>query len=126
MIAILLKPVNAAMLACIVYGGWAAFANSDFGSWVSLKAFCAQGGYAFIATLFVGSAATALYSKFGETPVAVALSFVSCLFVMLAFPWLLHRLVGTPNILTAMLPGLLWGSAYLLAALWTHHRRELL
>jgi hypothetical protein len=105
------------MLACLIYGSWAAFSNFEFGMVAAAKAFSIQGLFAFVATLSLGLLAKTLYWKWGKNVSALIASFLVCFTIICTVPTCLHWFAGTPNITQSILPGLVWGSFYLAAIL---------
>lgn len=105
--------IVAAVLALLVYGTWAGWVNSEYGLAVALRAGFGQGIYAFISTWVVTAFARKVLAKFGPNWKGILISFSSTFVVMLAFPVVIHNLLMTPDILEAILPGLIWGSGYI-------------
>lgn len=104
------------------YGTWAAWSNNEFGVVTCIKAFAAQGSFAFVATLSLTLIAASLYKKLGQSGFAIAFAFGCCFLISVTVPASIHWLIGTPRILQSMLPGLIWGSAYLMSYLLFLHR----
>jgi hypothetical protein len=111
-----------ALAALLGYGSWAAWCNHEFGALSTIKAFAAQGSFAFAATLSLTLLAASLYRRLGRTYQALTLAFICCFIISLTVPASIHWLIGTPKILASMLPGLLCGSVYLLSYLLLLHR----
>ncbi|WP_132702038.1 hypothetical protein [Reinekea marinisedimentorum] len=112
----------AALAALLAYGSWAAWSNHDFGMTAATKAFAAQGSFAFAATLTLTLIAASLYRRLGKTVTALAGAFGCCFVISATVPAGLHWFIGTPNIFQSILPGLIWGSVYLLSYLLFLHR----
>lgn len=108
----------------LVYGAWAAFVNLDHGSEMALRAGLGQGAYAFASTWLVTGTAQHLLARLGYRPRGLLLSFLITFSVMLSIPLLIHTLLGTADIGEAILPGLLWGSGYILLVLRLELRRQ--
>lgn len=106
-----------AFAAMIVYGAWAVYANFEHGAHAWQMAGTVQGIYAFISTLTVTVIAQWMYTKCGFGAFGILMGFCASFSVMLAFPLSIHSLVGTPDILQTILPGLVWGSGYLISFL---------
>lgn len=123
MIAYLLKPLPAAIIALMLYGSWAGFSNANYGALAIFKAFLIQGLFAFSATLLLGALAGKLYRKLNATLSALALSFIICMLIAVCVPGGLHHIFGTAEILQSMLPGLIIGNFYILALLITEHKK---
>ncbi len=108
-----------ALAAAIAYGGWAVYANYEHGlhSWV--MAGIVQGVYAFFSTFFVTYVARLVFFKCKCAMRGILAGFATSFLVMLAIPMGVHCLAGTPDIVQTILPGLIWGSIYLLGFLIT-------
>ncbi len=119
MIHKLLQPQISAVLALIVYGSWAAFSNVSYGYNTVLIAFLIQGGYAFVSTLALGVAVIHTFRRLGSSRAARIGSFLLGFTVLCTVPAGLHVLAGTPNIVQSILPGLIWGTGYLVLLLRT-------
>ncbi len=107
-----------AVLAGLVYGSWAALCNIEYGSWIALKAGLGQGGYALFSTWIVTWVAVNLYLWCKKGWLGFLLGFVCSFLVMLSIPIAIHSLLNTPNMWSAIMPGLIWGSGYILVYLW--------
>ena len=110
--------IIAGTLAFIIYGSWAAWVNSEYGIQVSLRAGLGQGIYAFFSTWFVTSTARKMLVRYGNGWLGKAVSFTTAFLVMLAFPAVIHNVLRTPDIIEAILPGLIWGSGYIGFVIW--------
>lgn len=108
----------APLLAAFVFGGWAAFVNSDYGLLVSVRSGLGQAVYALFSTWIVGRTATNVFSFADGRAQGVLLSFVASFLVMLSIPLTIHYALRTPETLNAILPGMLWGSGYIATYLW--------
>ena len=106
-----------ALAAGIGYGAWAIFANYEHGTNAWAMAGTVQALYAFASTLLITHVAqwAFLKCKGGRTGIAAGLT-VSFI-IMLATPLAIHKIAGTPNIWQTILPGLIWGSIYLMSYL---------
>jgi len=107
--------VSISILAGLAYGFWAAYANYEYGTKIMLLAGGAQGIYAFFSTWIVTSIAHKALLICGVTITGAVLSFCASLSAMIAIPSFVHWVINTPNVLQAVLPGLVWGSLYTLA-----------
>lgn len=109
--------VLAPFVAALVYGGWAAYSNWGFGFSAAFYAAFVQGGFAFSSTWLLNQAANrlvSLYSAKSMSAMKIQLAvFVQCSFFLFSIPWILHKIVGTPEVLMAMLPGFIIGNIYL-------------
>ena len=106
-----------AVAAALGYGGWAVYANYEHGTHAWLMAGLVQASYAFCSTFVVTYVAQRTFTKYDCGIKGVCAGFVASFVVMLAIPLLVHNLVGTPDIWQTILPGLIWGSIYLLGVL---------
>lgn len=108
----------APLLAAVVFGGWAAFVNGEYGLFVSARSGLGQGIYALFATWIVTRTAEQVFSYFGSGTHGFITGFVASFLVMISFPLAIHYVLGTPEILYAILPGILWGGGYISTYLW--------
>ena len=108
-----------ALAAALAYGGWAVFANYEHGLDIAVPSGLIQGIYAFLSTLTITIVAQKVFVKYNCGIRGVLTGFSLSFVVMLAFPFVVHRLNGTPDIWETILPGLIWGSIYLLGFLVT-------
>jgi len=106
-----------AVAAAIVYGGWAVFANYEHGVHAWAMAGVIQGVYAFISTFCVTQLAKGVFAKCGGGVRGLMTGFTVSFLLMLAIPVGVHFVAGTPDILETILPGLVWGSVYLMGVL---------
>ena len=106
-----------AIAAAIGYGGWAVYANSDHGVHAFIIAGLVQATYAFFSTFFITHVAQRTFVKYDCGVRGVLAGFGASFVVMLAIPITVHNIMGTPEILHTILPGLIWGSIYLLGVL---------
>ena len=106
-----------ALAAAIGYGGWAVYANYEHGLHVWAMAGAVQAVYAFFATLCITHVARWVFFKYNCGWSGVLAGFVMSFIVMMIIPMSVHYLVGTPNIWQTILPGLIWGSVYLIGFL---------
>lgn len=51
-------------------------------------------------------------------------SFISGFVVMVSIPLAIHATLGTPEILLAIAPGVLWGSIFIIGCVWTTEVRR--
>lgn len=107
----------APLVAALVYGLWAGWVNSEHGIDTGIRVGLVQAAYAFLSTLTVAEAAKWMYSRITPSFVHLTLTFLATFFVMLAIPLAVHSIANTPDIMEAILPGLLWGSLYVLVLL---------
>lgn len=101
------------LAAGVIYGSWAAYANSEYGTSTMLSAGLAQGFYALFSTWIVTATASKVLTQMGPTHIGMALAFIVTFAVMLAIPFSVHTLLKTPDMWQAITPGLVWGSVYI-------------
>lgn len=106
-----------ALAAALGYGGWAVYANYEHGIHAGLMAGCVQGVYAFFSTLSITQVARTAYVKHQGGLRGMLAGFSLSALVMLTIPLVVHHLAGTPDLLQTILPGLIWGSLYLIGFL---------
>ncbi len=120
---ILSKEKNIALLtavaAAIIYGSWAVYANYEHGVHAWIMAGLLQAVYAFFSTFSITHVAKWVFLKYKCGITGVVAGFGMSFLVMLAIPLGVHNFFGTPDIWQTMLPGLIWGSIYLLGFLIT-------
>ena len=124
-----LRTVNwsilAPVLAFFIYGGWAAFVNSEYGTTVWLKAGLGQGCYALFSTWIVTLVTQKTFTRVGADWRGFVLGFVAGFAIMVAIPLFIHNVLGTPDILEAIAPGLVWGSFYVMFVLRVTYKQQL-
>ncbi len=108
-----IKIILISLLAGLIYGSWAAFANFEHGTAVAAKAGIGQGIYALASTWLVTLTAVYVYHKLKGGWLGFCCGFGSSFLVMLSIPLLIHSILLTPNVWQAILPGLIWGSGYI-------------
>ncbi len=114
----------APIAAAAFFGSWAAIANSAFSPTVMLRAGLGQGLYAFAATWLVTRTACSVYRRAGRHRRGWLAGFGAALGIMLVVPLTIHSVLRTPEIVAAMLPGLLWGIGYVSVLLASLSRSE--
>lgn len=106
-----------ALAAGIGYGGWAVYANFHHDMQVWLLAGTVQAVYAFFSTLCITHVARWVFLKHQCGIRGGLAGFGMSFLVMLAIPLMVHHTLGTPEIRQTILPGLIWGSIYLIGFL---------
>ncbi|MBI1300708.1 MAG: hypothetical protein GC137_03525 [Alphaproteobacteria bacterium] len=106
-----------ALAAGLGYGAWAFYANLDHGFSTALMSSSIQAIYAFISTLTITHVARYVFLHYKCGYKGILAGFVLSFLVMLAIPLVVHNYFGTPNIWQTILPGLIWGSIYLMGFL---------
>lgn len=98
--------LKAAVVACVVQGSWAAYANHDFGLRAALRATAAQAVYSFLGAAIM----TLLMEWFFSVPKArgarFAASTLGSMSILLTVLVTVHWINGTPNLLLTMVPSL--------------------
>jgi len=108
----------APILAALVFGSWAAFVNSEYGTFVLVRTGLGQGIYALFSTWIVTRTVSEVMRLLRGHSLRFLVSFVSGFIVMVSIPLALHAALGTPKILLAIAPGVLWGSVYIVGIVW--------
>ena len=98
-------------LACVCYGAWAAFSNAEHSVGSMITAFMVQGGFAFVSTWLLARFIGWLIQQQQPDP-RYPLVFMQCAIILIAVPATLHLAAGTPDIVEAMLPGVILGNGY--------------
>ena len=112
----------APLLAALVFGGWAAFVNREYGSLVTIRSGMGQAVYALFSTWIVSRTAVSVFSIAKGGAQGVLGSFVVSFIVMISIPLTIHHALATPEIFNAILPGIVWGSGYIATYLWVLSR----
>jgi hypothetical protein len=107
----------AALAAALGYGCWAGYANYEHGQSAWVMAAGVQGAYAFLSTLSISHVAHRTFLRHNRGIRGILVGFGMSFALMLAIPIVVHHLAGTPDIWQTILPGLIWGSIYLLGFL---------
>lgn len=102
--------VVAPLIAGLFYGAWAAYSNWMDSMHTAIVAGTIQASFAFMSTLLLTSLVLHLLERHRSQPRIV---FLQSSLALIGTPATLHLIAGTPNILTAMLPGLVIGHVYL-------------
>ncbi|WP_156312569.1 hypothetical protein [Marinagarivorans algicola] len=116
-------PLINASMALLLYGSWAFYANIEHGYAAGLIAGSLQGIYAFGSTLCITLVALWVYKRCGGGMVGISAGFSLSFIVMLIIPWAVHSIADTPNKLQTVLPGIIWGSVYLMVILHQHAKK---
>lgn len=114
---------GSAILAALVYGAWAAYANAEHGSFIAARSGLGQGIYAFVSTWLVAMVAFKSVGFSNNRILQIFIAFTLTFLVMLTIPLVIHMVLQTPNVWQAILPGLVWGSGYILVLLWLKTRQ---
>jgi len=107
-----LTGLTPALLAFVLYGGWALNVNWPHGESHALAAFLVQGMASFVTTLILTRLIEFLYARlFTRTLKLMLTPLASIGIIGLALYWI-HALADTPSILPTITPSLLIGFAY--------------
>lgn len=109
----------APLLAGLVFGSWAAYVNSEYGTFVLIRTGLGQGIYALFSTWIVTRTVRDVMNVTTGNPLRFIAGFASGFIVMVSIPLAIHAALGTPQILLAIAPGVLWGSIYIVGCVWT-------
>lgn len=111
-----------ALLAFLVWGGWAFVMNSSETTGTGIIAALTQGTASFMMTLFMVQAVTFLFHRFERPLVKVVLPaiLVNCLTTV--FLVNVHTLMGTPRVLATIAPALTVAFSFCLLTAWKLHR----
>lgn len=94
------------------YGGWAYWANIDYGHLAGVKAACTQGGYSFAITLVLSLLIEGLFKRLYRLPYrSVWVGLIACV-LLYGSSWWINKLMATPNILLTILPGAVISTLY--------------
>ncbi len=107
-----IRGLVAALLAFLGYGGWAFYINSGYSQWVALRSGMVQGGYSFLLTLTTTAMIELLYRCFRLWRYRAWLTFAVTTVFLSATAYAIHHALGTPEILSTILPGFVIGSVY--------------
>ena len=95
-----------ALFAFVIWGSWAYYINHDHGWQRGLISAFAQGSLSFCMTLLVVRVVTWLYHRMPHAPLREWLSAGMTASVAASCLALTHYVVGTPNIVRTIAPGL--------------------
>jgi hypothetical protein len=113
----LARSALAGIAGFLVYGGWAAFANSEHGPAISMRSGFVQGSYSLVLTFAMTMVTEWLFDRFSHGTTLPASIRIAALMAIIcsglfSTAYAIHMLVGTPEILMTILPGFLIGSVY--------------
>lgn len=89
-----------------------------------LKAGLGQGLYALFSTWIVTVVTQKTFVKIGADWRGLVAGFIGGFAVMVAIPLLIHGFLGTPDVLEAIAPGLVWGSLYVMFVLRISYKQQ--
>lgn len=102
----------AGLAGFLVYGSWAAYANFDHGMSIATRSGLVQGTYSLVLTFAMTLVTEWLFGRLCRLPGGMVFTVVIVSGVLFATAYVIHRLVGTPEILMTILPGFVIGSIY--------------
>ncbi len=112
----LIKLKIRSLLSCIAallcYGGWAFYANQDYGFNVASKAALTQGSYSFILTLLLSGVMEYFYRIWRRQKWRYPITVGATCLTLYATSWGVNALLGTPEILVTIFPGAVIGTVY--------------
>ncbi len=108
----------APILAALVFGSWAAFVNSEYGILVLVRTGLGQGVYALFSTWIVTRTVAGVMNRMAGNSLRFFSSFAAGFIVMLSIPLAIHTVLGTPEVLLAIAPGVLWGTIFIAGYVW--------
>ena len=100
------------ILAFLIYGSWAAYANSDYGFLISLRSFLAQGLLSLFVTMVMTFGMEAVFSRVKWLFCRFILTAFGPLLLLLGFMIFVHWLIDTPHILKTVAPSAIVGTLY--------------
>lgn len=106
------RSIVSGLLGFLAYGGWACYANYDYGLEVATKAAFTQGSYSFIVTLVMTLFMEALFRLIANPTLRFCVTFFGTCAVLYTTSWGVNALMGTPEIFMTILPGIIIGTAY--------------
>ena len=96
----------------MVYGGWAYFVNQSHGQQAGINAGLTQGSYSFVLTLSTTFLMEHLMLMLAEVRGRKLITIGVTSAITLGIAYLIHWLMGTPEIWLTILPGFAIGTAY--------------
>ncbi len=100
------------MAGFLVYGGWAYFVNQSHGQQAGINAGLTQGSYSFVLTLSTTFLMEHLMLMLAEVRGRKLITIGVTSAITLGIAYLIHWLMGTPEIWLTILPGFAIGTAY--------------
>jgi len=97
---------GAALLAFVVWGGWAFYVNQPAGLAVGLTSGAAQGTVSMLMTLVMIRAVTLIFRHLSNRLLQLTLPTILTVGAAAGFLMLVHSQVGTPNIFWTIFPSL--------------------
>jgi len=111
-----LRPVYRSLFSAFVgfifYGGWAYFVHMDYSQEIAIKAFFTQGLISFFVTLVLTQFMEVLFAYIKGYKLAYWFVAVLTSSLVAIISLLVNLLVGTPEVLMTILPGLILSTVY--------------
>lgn len=101
-----------ALMAFLLWGGWAFYVNEGAGFAVGLASGVVQGAASFVITLLMVRSVTYLYGHLTGRLLRLALPATITVATTGAMLVVIHRMVGTPHIIATIGPALMVGLAF--------------
>jgi len=95
-----------AIMAFIIWGGWAFYVNGDLGIEVRITSGLAQGTASLIITLIMVRAVAGIFYRLPNNPLRLVLPAVITVCITGSGLVLVHTFVGTPRIVPTIFPAL--------------------
>jgi hypothetical protein len=106
------RSIASGIAGLIVYGGWAFFVNSEYGTQAGMKAALVQGSYSFVLTLCTTLIMEFLWQALQTVPRPVMATIVITNSFTFITAYSINWIFGTPAILLTILPGFTIGIAF--------------
>ncbi len=106
------RSLGMAVLALLLYGGWAFLANRSHGAIAGLRAFSVQGALSFVSTLTITLLMEILFGWPSRPLTRFSLAFLGACAVMVTATIGAHWLAGTPELWATTAPVLAIGTGY--------------
>lgn len=101
-------------LATVPYSLWGMFINWDYGTLVVVKVAITQSVLSFTVTLTMTRLLQLLFSKFTHPKLRFVCTWLGTVLIINTFVFTAHTVVGTPERLATMAPGIVAGFIYTL------------
>lgn len=98
--------------AFLVYGGWAAYTNWEYGLTISLVSAFTQGTISFLVTAFLTLILEHIFHSIDSAALRFIVTALGAQTVVALMTFTAHYIVGTPEILITMAPSFVVSSIY--------------
>ena len=115
-----------AFLAFILWGGWAFWINREFGESTQIVSALTQGTASFLITLVMVRIVSWVYNRTGHGVIGLFLSPVITVFFTGSLLVMVHRIVGTPEIVKTVTPALTVAFGFCLFTAFQLHSKSIL